>query len=70
MKTYVVVLPPPLNQLLCYHIPKTEQKAARCTLRQHRSSNERDTVKVGRVILHMPSTLGVKPTCMLEEERP
>ena len=47
---YVVVLSPPLNQLLGYYIPETEQDATRCALRQHRSSDKRSTVEMGHVI--------------------
>ena len=48
---YVVVLPPSFNQLLCYYIPETKQEATRCTLGQHRSSDERGTAEIGCVIL-------------------
>jgi hypothetical protein len=42
---YVVVLSPPFDQLLRYHISETEQEATRCALRQHWPSDEYGTVK-------------------------
>ena len=56
---YVVVLPPSFNQLLCYYIPETKQETTRCTLGQHRSSDECSTAEIGRVISPRPSALGV-----------
>ena len=56
---YVVILPPSFNQLLRYYIPETKQEAARCTLRQHRSSDKRSTAKIERVISPRSSAIGV-----------
>jgi len=48
---YVVVLSPPFDQLLRYHISETEQEATRCALCQHWPSDECGTVKTKRVML-------------------
>ena len=48
---YVVVLSPPFDQLLRYHISEAEQEATRCALCQHWPSDECGTVKTRRVVL-------------------
>jgi len=67
---YVVVLSPPFDQLLCYHISETEQEATRCALCQHWPSDECGTVKMGRIVLLRFQLRALQLTCTLEVGRP
>ena len=57
--TYVVVLPPPFNQLLRYHISETKQETGRCGLRKHWLSDECGTIKTRRFVWPRFSTSNV-----------
>ena len=66
---YVVVPPPPLNQLLRYHVSETKQEPPRCALRQHRPPDEHSTVRIGHVISLTSSTSALGATTHLYARR-